>query len=70
MEVVGIRGMHVAGRRGDVGLTTLEWLLLVAAVAGLAALAVASLAERRKAEVPTNQSETDEINRRYQRTHA
>lgn len=29
-----------AGRRGDAGLTTLEWLLVVAAVAGLAALAV------------------------------
>lgn len=28
------------GRRGDSGLTTLEWLLIVAAVAGLAALAV------------------------------
>jgi len=27
-------------RRGDLGLTTLEWLLIVAAVAGLAALAV------------------------------
>ena len=27
-------------RRGDSGLTTLEWLLIVAAVAGLAALAV------------------------------
>lgn len=29
-----------AKRRGDSGLTTLEWLLIVAAVAGLAALAV------------------------------
>ena len=28
------------GRRGDEGLTTLEWLLVVAAVAGLAAVAV------------------------------
>ena len=27
-------------RRGDSGLTTLEWLLIVAAVAGMAALAV------------------------------
>ena len=27
-------------RRGDCGLTTLEWLLITAAVAGLAALAV------------------------------
>ena len=32
--------MHVAVRREDAGLTTLEWLLVVAAVAGLAALAV------------------------------
>ena len=29
-----------AGGRGEAGLTTLEWLLVVAAVAGLAALAV------------------------------
>ena len=32
--------MHVAGRCGEAGLTTLEWLLVVAAVAGLAALGV------------------------------
>ena len=31
---------HDHGSRGDSGLTTLEWLLIVAAVAGLAALAV------------------------------
>ena len=31
---------HEQRRRGDHGLTTLEWLLIVAAVAGLAALAV------------------------------
>ena len=88
------RNMHVAVRREDAGLTTLEWLLVVAAVAGLAALAVVlvqnvvgdtaeqidssdarqtaadlavtSLAERWRAEVPTSQSEADEINRRYQ----
>lgn len=34
-----IRG-RLPHRRGDSGLTTLEWLLIVAAVAGLAALAV------------------------------
>ena len=33
-------GKASAGRRSDSGLTTLEWLLIVAAVAGLAALAV------------------------------
>ena len=32
--------MHLVVRREDAGLTTLEWLLVVAAVAGLAALAV------------------------------
>jgi len=32
--------MHLRARRSDNGLTTLEWLLIVAAVAGLAALAV------------------------------
>ena len=36
-----LRSRACAGRRGDErGLTTLEWLLIVAAVAGLAALAV------------------------------
>ncbi|MCY4424985.1 MAG: hypothetical protein OXC06_18140 [Acidimicrobiaceae bacterium] len=35
-----VAGKAPAGRRGDSGLTTLEWLLIVAAVAGLAALAV------------------------------
>ena len=74
-------------------MTTLEWLLVVAAVAGLSALAVlliqnvagetaeqmaardarqtaadlavTSLAERWQAEVPTSQSEADELNSRY-----
>lgn len=32
--------LHECRHRGDSGLTTLEWLLIVAAVAGLAALAV------------------------------
>ena len=32
--------LALRGRRGEAGLTTLEWLLVVAAVAGLAALAV------------------------------
>ena len=85
----------VLGERCEAGLTTLEWLLVVAAVAGLAALAVVlvqnvvggtaeqveesdarqtagdlavtSLAQRWKAEVPTSQSEADQINRRYER---
>ena len=79
--------------RGEEGLTTLEWLLVVAAVAGLAALAVVlvqnvvgdtaeqvasndarqtaadlsvtELAERWRAEVPADQPQADEINRRY-----
>lgn len=34
------RQRHSRQRRSDAGLTTLEWLLIVAAVAGLAALAV------------------------------
>ena len=34
------RRQRKARRRGEAGLTTLEWLLIVAAVAGLAALAV------------------------------
>ena len=33
-------GRRACGQRGDQGLTTLEWLLITAAVAGLAALAV------------------------------
>ena len=33
-------GRRLPQRRGDSGLTTLEWLLIVAAVAGMAALAV------------------------------
>ena len=36
----GRQRMRNRRRRGDSGLTTLEWLLIVAAVAGLAALAV------------------------------
>lgn len=38
--VAGRDPQHAQGCRGDAGLTTLEWLLIVAAVAGLAALAV------------------------------
>ena len=80
--------------RGEAGLTTLEWLLVVAAVAGLAAvavvlvqdvvggtaeqinstdarqtaadLAVTSLAERWRAEVPTDAAQAEQINRRYE----
>lgn len=37
------QGSHISDR-GDDGLTTLEWLLIVAAVAGLAALAVVVVA--------------------------
>ena len=37
---VGSPGLLARRRRDDSGLTTLEWLLIVAAVAGLAALAV------------------------------
>ena len=74
--------------RGEAGLTTLEWLLVVAAVAVVlvqdvvggtaeqidstdarqtaADLAVTSLAERWRAEVPTDAAQAEQINRRYE----